>query len=133
MKFWHISRKLLAVAALFALLAANIPALAGSLSAADPASCCNTVYCPLHHSQGRNMQKDKTNCDSHGKTGAADSSMRACDDTAHQVTGDAPFTLTAPVTIFYEAPTQPAPLSHAGFFPFVVSLPSTPPPRTLPS
>jgi len=133
MKFWHISRKLLAVVAHFALLAANIPALAGSLSAADPASCCNTVYCPLHHSQGRNMQKDKANCDSHGKTGAADSSMRACDDTAHQVTGDAPFTLTAPVTIFYEAPTQPAPLSHAGFFPFVVSLPSTPPPRTLPS
>ena len=79
------------------------------------------------------MQKDKANCDSHGKTGAADSSMRACDDTAHQVTGDAPFMLTAPVTIFYEAPTQPAPLSHAGFFPFVVSLPSTPPPRTLPS
>jgi hypothetical protein len=133
MKFWHISRKLLAVAALFALLAANIPALAGSLWAADPASCCNTVYCPLHHSQGRNMQKDKANCDSHGKTGAADSSMRACDDTAHQATGDAPFALTAPITIFYEAPTQPAPSSHAGFFPFVVSLPSTPPPRTLPS
>jgi hypothetical protein len=133
MKLRDISRRLLAVTALVALLAANTPALADSLSAANPAACCNTVYCPLHHSQGRNIQKDKANCDSHGKTGAADSSMRACDDTAHQVMGDAPFTLTAPVAIFYETMTEPAPLSLAAFFPFVVSLPSTPPPRTLPS
>jgi hypothetical protein len=133
MKLRDISRRLLAVTALVALLAANTPALADSLSAANPAACCNTVYCPLHHSQGRNMQKDKANCDSHGKTGAADSLMRACDDTAHQVMGDAPFTLTAPVTIFYETMTEPAPLSLAAFFPFVISLPSTPPPRTLPS
>jgi hypothetical protein len=133
MKLRDISRRLLAVTALVALLAANTPALADSLSAANPAACCNTVYCPLHHSQGRNIQKDKANCDSHGKTGAADSLMRACDDTAHQVMGDAPFTLTAPVTIFYETMTEPAPLSLAAFFPFVISLPSTPPPRTLPS
>jgi hypothetical protein len=133
MKLRDISRKLLAVTALFTLLAANTPALADSLSAANPAACCNTVYCPLHHTQGRNMQKDKANCDSHGKTGAADSSMRACDDTAHQVMGDAPFTLTAPVTIFYETMTEPAPLLLAAFFPFVISLPSTPPPRTLSS
>lgn len=133
MKLRDISRKLLAVTALFALLAASTPALADSLSATDPASCCNTVYCPLHHSQGKNMQKDKSNCDSHGKTGAADSSMRACDDTAHQVMADASFTLTAPATIFYETMTEPAPLSLADFFPFVVSLPSTPPPRTLSS
>ena len=79
------------------------------------------------------MQKDKANCDSHGKTGATDSSMRACDDTAHQVIGDAPFALTAPVTIFYETMTEAAPQSLASFFPFVVSLPSTPPPRTLSS
>jgi hypothetical protein len=133
MKLRDISRKLLAVTALFVLLAADTPALADSLSTSNPAACCNTVYCPLHHTQGRNMQKDKANCDSHGKTGAADSSMRACDDTAHQVMGDAPFTLTAPVTIFYETMTEPAPLSLAAFFPFVVSLPSTPPPRTLSS
>jgi hypothetical protein len=133
MKLRDISRKLLAIAALFALLAANTPALAESLSAANPAACCDTVYCPLHHSQGRNMQKDKANCDSHGKTGATDSSMRACDDTAHQVIGDAPFALTAPVTIFYETMTEAAPMSLAAFFPFVVSLPSTPPPRTLSS
>jgi hypothetical protein len=133
MKLRDISRKLLAVTALFALLAANTPALAESLSAANPAACCDTVYCPLHHSQGRNMQKDKANCDSHGKTGATDSSMRSCDDTAHQVIGDAPFALTAPVTIFYETMTEAAPHSLASFFPFVVSLPSTPPPRTLPS
>jgi len=79
------------------------------------------------------MQKDKSICDTHTETGAADSSMRACDDTPHQAMGDAPFTLAAPVRIFYEATTQPAPLSLTGYFPFVVSLPSTPPPRTLPS
>jgi hypothetical protein len=133
MKLRDILRKVLAITALFALLAANTPALANSLSAADSAACCNTVYCPLHHSQGRNMQKDKADCDTHGNTGAADSSMRACDDTAHQVMGDAPFRLTAPVTFLYETMTEPAPVSLAGFFPFVVSLPSTPPPRALPS
>jgi hypothetical protein len=79
------------------------------------------------------MQKDKADCDTHGKTGATDSSMRACDDTPHQTMGNAPFTLAAPLTILYETTTQRAPLSLAAFFPFVVSLPSTPPPRTLPS
>jgi hypothetical protein len=79
------------------------------------------------------MQKDKSDCDTHGKTGAADSSMRACDATPHQAMGNAPFTPAAPVTIFYETTAQPAPVSLAGFFPFVVRLPSTPPPRTLPS
>jgi hypothetical protein len=133
MKLGDISRKLLAITALFTLLAANTPALADSLSAANPAACCNTVYCPLHHSQARNMRKDNANCDTHGNTDAPDSSMRACDDTTHQAMGGASFTLTAPVTIFYETMTEPAPLSLATFSPIVVSLPSTPPPRTLPS
>jgi len=128
-----ISRKLLAVAAVFALLVASTAALAESLSASDSAACCNTSYCPVHHRQGRDMQKDKSNCDAHGKTGGADCSMRACDATPNQVVGSAAFTLAAPVAIFYEATAQRAPLSSSRFFPFVVSLPSTPPPRTLPS
>jgi hypothetical protein len=129
----EIARKLLAVAALFALLAASTPALAEALSASDSPTCCNTAYCPVHHRQGRDMQKDKSNCDAQGKTRGADCSMRACDPTPNQAVGTAPFTLAAPITIFYEATAQAVPLSLSGFVPFVVSLPSTPPPRILPS
>ena len=133
MRLRNIPRKLLAIAALFVLLTASIPALAESLSAFDSPACCNTAYCPVHHRQARDMQKDKSNCDSQGKTAGADCSMRACDATPNQAVGTAPFMLAAPVTIFYEATAQAAPLSLSGFFPFAVSLPSTPPPRTLPS
>src|ERR1700730_8699449 len=129
----NISRKLVAVAALLALLAASTPALAEALSASDLPACCNTTYCPVHHRQGRNMQKDKSNCGAHGKSAMADCSMRACDATPNQAVGTTPFMLAAPVTIFYEATAQAAPLSLSGFVPFVVSLPSTPPPRKFPS
>ena len=79
------------------------------------------------------MQKDKNNCGAHGKSAMADCSMRACDATPNQAVGTTPFMLAAPVTIFYEATAQAAPLSLSGFVPFVVSLPSTPPPRKFPS
>jgi hypothetical protein len=128
-----IPRKLLAIALLFALLAASTPALAESLSTSEPPVCCNTTYCPVHHRQGRDMQKDKSNCGAHGKPAMADCSMRACDATPNQAVGTTPFMLAAPVTIFYEATAQAVPLSFSCFLPFVVSLPSTPPPRAFPS
>ncbi len=130
MSLKDIPRKLLAVAALFALLAASTPALAESLSASDSPACCNTAYCPVHHRHGRDIQKDKSDCDARGKA-ASDCSMRACDATPNQAAGTVPFILAAPFAIFYEATTQAAPLSLSTFIPFVVSLPSTPPPRTL--
>jgi hypothetical protein len=133
MNLSNISRKLLAVAALFALLTASMPALAESLSASDSPACCNTAYCPVHHRQGRDMQKDKTNCDTAGKPAQTDCSMRACDPAPNQALGTSPFVLIAPVAIVYEATVQAAPLSVSRFFPFVVSIPSTPPPRRLPS
>jgi hypothetical protein len=133
MRLKDISRKLLAVAAVFALLVASTPALAESLSASDAAACCNTSYCPVHHRQGRDIQKDKNNCDTAGHLARTNCSMRACDATPNQALGTAPFALAAPFAIFHEATAQPAPISSSGFFPFVVSLPSTPPPRTLPS
>ena len=133
MNLRDISRKFLAVAALIALLAASTPALAESLSASDLPACCNTAYCPVHHRQGREMQKDKSDCAAHGKAGAADCSMRACDPAPNQAVGTALFTLAAPITISYEATVQAAPLSLSSFVPFVASLPSTPPPRTFPS
>src|ERR1700686_3615587 len=124
MKPSDILRNLLAVAALFALLTASIPALAESLSSDSPA-CCNTVYCPVHHRHGRDMQKDKSNCGAQGKTAAADCSMRACDASPNQVVGTAPFILAAPITIFYDAAAQAAPLSSSQFFPLAISIPST--------
>ncbi len=133
MKLRQFAREFLAVAVLLALLAASTPALAESLSASDLPACCNTAYCPLHHPQGRDMQKDKSDCSAHGKPGAADCSMQACDAAPNQAVGTALFTLAAPITISYEATVQAAPLSFSGFVPFVVSLPSTPPPRTFPS
>ncbi len=126
-------RKLLTVVALFGLLAASTPALAESLTASDSLVCCKTAYCPVHHRQVHDMQKDKSNCDAQGKPAGSDCSMRACDPTPNPAVGTAPFTLAAPITILYEATTQPAQLSFYGFVPSVVSLPSTPPPRTLPS
>jgi hypothetical protein len=128
-----ISRKLLAVAALFALLAASTPALAESLSAPNSPACCHTAYCPVHHGQSRDMQKDKSNCETAGHPARTDCSMRACDATPNQAVGTALFTLAAHITISYQATVQAAPLSLSGFAPFVVNLPSTPPPRTLPS
>ena len=128
-----IPRKLLAVVALLALLAASTPAFAEGLSLSNSPACCNTAYCPVHHRQSRDLQKDKSNCDAHGKTGAPDCSMRACDPAPDQAVGTAPFTLAAPITIFYEATAQAAPLLLSASVPYVFSLPSTPPPRLLPS
>jgi len=133
MKLRENGRKLLAVAALLALLTASMPALTESLSASIAPVCCNTVYCPVHHRQGRDLQKDKSNCDAQGNPARTDCSMRACDSPPNQALGAAPFVLAAPVAIFFDATDQAAPLSLFRFFPFVVSIPSTPPPRTLPS
>jgi hypothetical protein len=133
MKLRNIARKLLAAAALLALLTASTPALAESLSASDSPACCNTSYCPVHHRQGRDLQKDKSNCDTAGEPARTDCSMRACDPAPNQAVGTAPFVLIAPVAISYEATAQAAPLSLSLFFPFVLGIPSTPPPRTLPS
>jgi hypothetical protein len=128
-----ISRKLLAVAALFALLVASTPALAESFSASNSPACCNTAYCPIHHRQSRDMQKDKNNCDTAGHPVRTNCSIRACDVSRNQAVGTTLFTLAAPITISYQATVQAAPFSLSGFAPFVVSLPSTPPPRILPS
>ena len=54
-------RKLAAFVALAALLLPGISALTGTLSAADLPACCNTSYCPVHHRQAKDLQKDKSN------------------------------------------------------------------------
>jgi hypothetical protein len=129
-KLTNIAKKFLGIAAILALLTASTPALAEALAASNLPVCCNTAMCPLHHRQSGNPQ-DPNDCG--GKSQGAGSSMRACDSNPDQALEIAPFILVTPVTVFRELTKQHAAISMSLFFPVVVSLPSTPPPRTLPS
>ena len=133
MNYRKILRKLLAVATLSALLVGNVPALADSLFASDLPVCCNTMYCPLHRGQSRNAGNDKNNCDAQGNPLPISSSMRACDSVPAPVVGTAPFVLVSPIIMLYPATTERVQIRASRFAPSNVSLPSTPPPRTLPS
>src|ERR1022692_3220516 len=110
-------RKILAIFALSALLLSSLPALAESLSAADLPACCNTAYCPLHHRQGGNLQRDKGICGTQGHTAGNDCSMRACDTAPSPVVGTALFVLIAPAEIAYRASVEPATIHVSLFFP----------------
>ena len=129
----EIVRKLAATTALLALLLPGVSALAETLSAADLPACCNTSYCPVHHRQGRNLQKDKSNCDALGIPGQKDCSMRACDAAPNPIVGSAPFVLVAPVALRRPAIAEATPVMASPFFPFVVTIPLIPPPRTFPN
>jgi hypothetical protein len=132
-KLRNIIRKLAAIAALLALLLPGISALAETLSAADLPACCNTAYCPVHHRQGRNLQKDKSNCDAIGMPGRNDCSMRACDASPNIVVGTAAFVLVNPVALRDPAIAEAASALASEFFPYVGTIPLIPPPRTFPS
>jgi hypothetical protein len=125
-------RTVFAMIALFALVSASIPTLAESLLSADLLSCCNTALCPLHAHKMRTVQKDMTDC-ARNQLPGADSSMIACDTTSIQAVGITAFVLRAPLAIVRVAMVQNAPSSVSRFVPFKVSVPTTPPPRTLPS
>jgi hypothetical protein len=127
------ARRLLAYVALFGMLLASVPALADSFSASELSACCNTLYCPLHHRQSQDLQKDKSICDLQGHSKGNDCSMRACDTAPSPVVEIAPFVLVAPLAIGYQSELESAPVPAPNFFPFNVSIPSTPPPRVLPS
>ena len=133
MRLRQMTRKLQAVTALFALLVASVPALAESLSTLNLPVCCNTVYCPVHHRQVSEAQKDASNCDAQGNAMRINCSMRACDTASPIVVGTAVYVLTAPFAMRAPANTEPARIQAPRFFPFIVSIPVTPPPRTLPS
>jgi hypothetical protein len=128
-----IVRKLAAVAALLALLLPGVSALGETFSAADLLACCNTSYCPVHHRQGRNLQKDKSNCDAKGIPGQTDCSMRACDAAPNPIVGTAAFVLVTPVSLRGPAIAEATPAVASLFFPYVAAIPLTPPPRTFPS
>jgi hypothetical protein len=129
----QMTKKILAVAALLALLVASLPALADSFAASNLPACCNALYCPLHHRQARDLQQNNSKCDSQGKLAQNDCSMRACDAILQPAVGTAPYLLVAPPAIRYAANAEPARFPMTQYFAFAVSIPLTPPPRTLPS
>jgi hypothetical protein len=133
MKLRQIARKIQAIAALFAMLATGVAGLAESLPASGVPPCCNTIYCPVHQRQVREQQRDKSICDSQGKSSENNCSMRACDTMAAPVVGTAPFVLVAPLAMRSPSGAEPAQIQARQFFPFLTSIPLTPPPRTLPS
>jgi hypothetical protein len=126
-----IGRKIAAVAALLAMLLPGLSTLAETLSAANLPACCNTTYCPVHHRQSRDLQKDKSNCDSMGIPGQRDCSMRACDAPQAPAVGTPSFVLVAPVALSIPNAAEAAPVTAALFSPFVPAVPLTPPPRAL--
>jgi hypothetical protein len=128
-----IVRKLAAIAALLALLLPGVSALAETISAADSLACCNTAYCPVHHRQARDLQKDKSNCDAKGIPGQNDCSMRACDAAPNSIVGTVAFVLVTPVALRGPAIAEAAPVFASLFVPYVSTVPLIPPPRTFPS
>jgi len=122
--------KFAAVAALLALFLPGVSSLAEALSAANLPACCTTAYCPVHHRQLSALQKDKGNCDSIGMPGQNDCSMRACDSAPRPVVGTTAY-LLATSLVLRGPVAQGAAISVASqFFPFAVTIPLTPPPRT---
>ena len=126
-------RRLAAITALLALVLPGVSVLAESLSAADLPTCCNTIYCPVHHRQMSNLQKDKSNCDGIGMPRQNDCSMRACDAAPNPIVGIAPFVVVTPVALRRPVVAPAAVALAAQFFPFVATLPLTPPPRAFPN
>jgi hypothetical protein len=126
-------RKFAAIAALLALLLPGVSTLAGALSAAELPACCNTTYCPLHHRQMSDLQRDKSNCDAAGMPGLNDCSMRACDAAMAPVVSAAAFILVTPVALRGPAAAEAASFLTSRFFAHVALIPLTPPPRIFPS
>src|SRR5215472_14392113 len=79
-------RKFVAVLALLALLLPVASTLAGTITTAGVPVCCNTNYCPLHHSSRSNPQKDGPNCPGKNVPGPS-STIRACDSTPNPIVG----------------------------------------------
>jgi hypothetical protein len=122
-------RKFAAIMALLALLLPGVSALAESLSASDLPACCNSAYCPLHHRQMNDLQRDKINCGSMGAPGQQDCSMRACDAAPSPVVAAAAFVLPMPIALRAPALAEAAPVFASPLFATVSAIPLTPPPQ----
>src|SRR6202035_2196890 len=106
--------------------------MAESLSSGDLLACCNTAYCPLHHRQMSDVQRDKNECGAVGAPGERDCSMRACDAAPAPAVGTALLILVTPVILRAPVAAEAATAPASQYFPYVVAIPLTPPPQTLP-
>jgi hypothetical protein len=129
----EILHKFAALIAIATLLAPVISILAESLSAADLPVCCNTTYCPVHHRQAREFQKDKSDCAGLGIPGHNDCSMRACDTAPKPVVGTAAYVMVTPIELRAPSVAEAAPALVSGSLAFLTAIPLTPPPRTFPT
>jgi hypothetical protein len=129
----QILHKFAALIAIVALLLPGASLLAESLSAADLPACCNTTYCPVHHRQAREVQKDKSDCAGLGMPGHNDCSMRACDTAPKPVVGTSAYILVTPIGLRSPSVAEPASALATRFIQFGSTIPLTPPPRTFPS
>lgn len=124
-------RKLAASTLLLVMLLPSPALLAGALLAADLPACCNTSYCPLHHRQASDVERDKHLCGSMSIPGHTDCAMRACDAAPSPAVSAVIFVLVTPVAL--RAPSA----AEAVATPSLQSSPSapasllTPPPRPL--
>ncbi|HTC62437.1 MAG TPA: hypothetical protein VK709_06310 [Candidatus Saccharimonadales bacterium] len=130
-KLQKITRNFAAIAALLALLLPGVSALAETFSAAELPACCNTAYCPLHHRQISDVQRDKNNCGAMGAPGQHDCSMRACDAAATPIVGAAQFVLVTPIDLLAPIVAEATISLALQHFPVVTSVPLTPPPQFL--
>jgi hypothetical protein len=129
----QIMRKLVAVAALLALLLAGVPTLADAFSSPDLPPCCNSIYCPMRHHRAGGQQKQMSNCAAECNSKGNGCSMNVCDMSPTPILGIAPFVLAVPMAVHNHAIAEPAPAFVPGFVFFPLRVPSIPPPRTFPS
>jgi hypothetical protein len=122
-------RRLLATIGLLTLVFSGFSTLAETLCAADVPVCCNTDYCPLHHSPSRKSGAAQTNCDAMRIPGQTDCSMRACDSVQNVAVRTTDFAPVATLDIHGPAVAEATSTSRIPLLPDVAAMPATPPPR----
>jgi len=124
-------RKLAAALLLLAMLLPSPALLAGALLAADLPACCNTSYCPLHHRQASDVERDKNLCGSMSIPGHTDCAMRACEDAPRPTISAVVFVLVTPPELRAPSAAESAPAASLKSDPSAPAFLLTPPPRPL--
>ena len=124
-------RKLAAFTLLLAMLLPSPALLAGALLAADLPACCNTSYCPMHHREARDLERDKSLCGTMGIAGHMDCSMRACDAAPTPAVSAVIFVLVTPVALRAPSTAEAVLPTSLQSGPSAPAFPWTPPPRSV--
>jgi hypothetical protein len=124
-------RKVAAATLLLAFLLPSPALLAGAILAAELPACCNASYCPLHHRQASDLQRDKSICGSMSMAGHTDCSMRACDEAPRPTISAVVFVLVTPPALRAPGAAEAAPDASLQSSPSAPAFLLTPPPRPL--